>query len=225
MQIHVDLPLHKHGDTQIFIQNSGDLLTHPSIQHNATLPSICNPQHNRFEAVGVAMAMPLFDFRTKLLNPRISIARLASSPPGHNSGWSLSVAAPQASTPAPNRRCLELQNQLVALVASGPRPGPLARALALSLEAFGPSRMSGMSLALSSLGLMAALLCGPVRVHVRRARGGRESCVAKQSNLQSAWPLTLLHPRLINEAHYRSLNTLMSLAAGGSAPGPPRMLS
>ena len=89
----------------------------------------------------------------------------------------------------------------VALVAPGPRPSRLDRVWALSWKRVVPTRSGGVSLALSGLGMMAALCCGPVRVPRAVLEGAGSRSIPKQSS--SAW-----HGQL-------------SLAAGGSAPGPP----
>ena len=103
------------------------------------MPRVPHSQHSGIQLAGAAMAMPLLDFCTDLLNPRIVHDVLASSPPGRISGWFLGLAAPLALPPAPNRRCRSSETNLWrwCSLAASKSPGPRLNVL---LEACGPSR-------------------------------------------------------------------------------------
>ena len=86
----------------------------------------------------------------------------------------------------------------------------------------GPSRLGGVSLALSGLGVTAALCCGPVRV-LRAVLEGQGVVRSRKIELQSAWPLTLLQSRHNNEAHYLFIKNINVPGGRGLRPRTPEV--
>ena len=84
-----------------------------------------------------------------------------------------------------------------------------------------PSRPGGVSLALSGLGMTAALCCGPVRVSRAVLEEAGRRCVPEQSSYNRRGRSRSYICGSLTKLIISSLKSLVSLAAGGSAPGPP----